>query len=200
MNESVLVLYLLNLIFIGVLPRVFFKKDGRFNLMWWLTASPFVLCTLFLILSFVGYLPRLSGEKSSLATVLELISVPFSVASIALIFFTLGTHRIPIALWHQDNDAPNHIVTYGAYRAIRHPFYASFLLALFGALVFCPTWGTLATFVEAFVILNLTAAREERRLSASEFGAEYQEYMRRTGRFWPRLGAGARTARAQELG
>jgi protein-S-isoprenylcysteine O-methyltransferase Ste14 len=91
-------------------------------------------------------------------------------------------------------------VTYGAYRWIRHPFYASFLLALFGALVFCPNWATLATFLEGFVILNLTAAREERRLSSSEFGAEYRDYIQRTGRFWPRLGAGSRTASVRELG
>lgn len=200
MNEGILLIYLLNFIFIGLLPKLFFKKDGSFNLMWWLTASPFLLCTLFLLLSFAGYLPRLTGYGTSLARVLELVSVLFTVASVALIFFTLGTHRIPIALWHQDNDAPKHIVTYGAYRWIRHPFYASFLLALFGALVFCPQWGTLVTFLQGFVILNLTAAREEKRLCASQFGAEYAEYMRRTGRFSPRLGARSQAAGAQELG
>jgi protein-S-isoprenylcysteine O-methyltransferase Ste14 len=190
MNEAVLLIYLLNFAFIGLLPRVFFKKDGRFNLRWWLTASPFILCTFFLLLSFLGYFPRSQVSTETLAKKLELVSVFFSVASIAIIFFTLGTHRIPIALWHQDNDAPKHIVTYGAYRWIRHPFYASFLLALFGAMVFCPNWGTLFTFVQGFAILNHTAAGEEKRLCASEFGAEYGEYMRRTGRFWPRLGGG----------
>jgi len=187
MNESLLLIYLLNFIFIGLLPKLFFRKDGSYNLMWWLTASPFFLCTVFLLLSFAGYLPRLSGYETSSARILELVSVPFTLTSVALIFFTLGTHRIPIALWHQDNDAPQHIVTYGAYRWIRHPFYASFLLALFGALVFCPQWGTLATFIQGFVILNVTAAREEKRLCASQFGAEYADYMRRTGRFLPRF-------------
>jgi protein-S-isoprenylcysteine O-methyltransferase Ste14 len=200
MNEAVLLIYLLNFIFIGLLPKLFFKKGGSFNLMWWLTASPFILCTLFLLFSFAGYLPRLTGYGNSLARVLELVSVFFTVASVALIFFTLGTHRIPIALWHQDNDAPKHIVTYGAYRWIRHPFYASFLLALFGAVVFCPQWGTLVTFIQGVVILNVTAGREETRLSASQFGAEYAEYMRRTGRFWPKLGARSHAARAEEAG
>jgi len=115
------------------------------------------------------------------------MSVPFSVASIALIFYTLGTHRIPISLWHQENDAPVHIVTYGAYSRIRHPFYASFILGLLGALIFCPHYGTLYTFLHGLVVLNITAAKEERRLSESEFGAEYQEYIQRTGRFLPRF-------------
>jgi protein-S-isoprenylcysteine O-methyltransferase Ste14 len=200
MNEAVLLIYLLNFIFIGLLPKLFFKKDGRFNLMWWVTASPFFLCTVFLLLSYAGYLPRLSGYGTSAVRVLESLSVLLTVTSIALIFFTLGTHRIPIALWHQDNDAPKHIVTYGAYRWIRHPFYASFLLALFGALVFCPQWGTFVTFIQGLVILNLTAAKEERRLCASQFGAEYAEYMRRTGRFWPRFGESGHSTGVREPG
>jgi len=200
MNEGILLFYVLNFIFIGLLPKLFFKKDGSFNLLWWLTASPFFLCTLFLLLSYAGYVTRLTGYGNNLSRILELVSVLFTVGSVALIFFTLGTHRIPIALWHQDNDAPKHIVTYGAYRWIRHPFYASFLLALFGALVFCPQWGTIVTFLQGFAILNLTAAREERRISASQFGAEYREYMGRTGRFWPRLRAASRTIEAQEPG
>jgi len=185
MNEPVVLLFILNLIFIGLLPKIFFRKDGRFNLMWWVTASPFLLCALFLILATAGYIAPFKPDRW--ARWLDLISVPFSVTSIALLFFTLGTHRIPIALWHQDNDAPKHIVTYGAYRWIRHPFYASFILALLGAFLFCPHWGTLYTLLHGVTVLNLTAAREERRLSASEFGDEYRQYIERTGRFWPRF-------------
>src|SRR6185369_4103892 len=185
MNESILLLLLLNFVFIGLLPKLFFKKDGKFNLMWWVTASPFFLCTVVLLATYLGYISRLSGTQNTTTRILEPITVLFSVASLALMFFTLGTHRIPIALWHQDNDAPTHIVTYGAYRWIRHPFYASFLLALFGAALFCPSLGTFFTFIQGFVILNLTAAREERRLCASQFGNEYSEYMRRNGRFIP---------------
>jgi protein-S-isoprenylcysteine O-methyltransferase Ste14 len=186
MNEAVFLLLLLNLVFIGLLPKIFFRKDGRFNAMWWLTASPFLLCASFLIAAFAGYVQPFAG--------FSLIAVCLSVASIALIFFTLGTHRIPIALWHQANDAPQQIVTYGAYGRIRHPFYASFILALLSALVFCPHWGTLFTLVHGFTILNFTAAREEKRLCASEFGSDYEEYMRRTGRFFPRLSASRRIA------
>jgi protein-S-isoprenylcysteine O-methyltransferase Ste14 len=173
------------MIFIGLLPKIFFRKDGRFNLMWWVTALPFFLCTLFLLLSMAGYVSPFAEGRMREA--LEIMSVPFSVASIALIFYTLGTHRIPISLWHQDNDAPAHIVTYGAYSRIRHPFYASFILGLLGALIFCPHYGTLYTFIHGMVVLNITAAKEERRLSASEFGDEYQEYIQRTGRFLPRF-------------
>jgi len=38
------------------------------------------------------------------------------------------------------------------------------------------------------VALMVTARREERRLSASEFGDEYREYMTKVGRFFPGIG------------
>ena len=186
MDDSALLLLLLDFVFIGALPRLFFRSDGTFNLKWWLTALPFFLCPLYIAACVaLGWQPFDSG---AVRTVLTLVSVVLSVASIALIFMTLGTHRIPLALWHQDNDAPRHIVTYGAYRRIRHPFYSSFLLAFLAGLLVYPHWGTALFAVYGVVSLNTTAAREERRLSASEFGAEYRRYLTHTGRFLPRLG------------
>jgi protein-S-isoprenylcysteine O-methyltransferase Ste14 len=96
-----------------------------------------------------------------------------------------------VALWHQRDDAPQHIVTWGAYRRIRHPFYAAFLLILAGAFLFAPSLGTAATLAFGALQLNRTAAGEERRLAASAFGADYRTYVARTGRFLPRLGGAA---------
>ena len=183
MNEATLLLYLLNLAIIGVLPFIFFKQ-GRFNLMWCLTGAPYVICAVFLVIDYRA------GTTTSWSPISAVAAVPFSVASIALIFLTMGTHRVALALWHQSNDAPHHIVKTGPYSRIRHPFYASFLLALFGAIVFSPGIGTIATFVYAFLILNFTAGKEEKRLASSEFGSEYQKYMRQTGRFFPKLQSG----------
>ena len=191
MNDAILLLLLLNFTYIGVLPVIFFKQGGKLNLMWWLTALPFLVCAVTVIATFAGYIHPYTGTGGAVGQVLALVAVLLSVASVCLISFTLGTHRIPIALWHQTNDAPRHIVTWGAYQRIRHPFYASFILAFLAAFLYCPHAGTLATLIYSIVMLNQTAAREEKRLSASEFGCEYQEYMRRTGRFIPRWGTKA---------
>ncbi len=193
MNEAILLLVLLNFAYIGLLPVIFFKHGGKLNMMWWLTAVPFLVCVAIVIASFAGYLQPWGAAWRrpygiDFAEVLSLVSVVLCVGSICLISFTLGTHRIPIALWHQTNDAPKHIVTWGAYERIRHPFYASFLLAFLAAFLYCPQSGTLATFVYGIIILNRTAAREEQRLSTSEFGQEYKDYMTSTGRFIPRWG------------
>ena len=50
------------------------------------------------------------------------------------------------------------------------------------------------------IALTLTAAGEEKRLSASAFGAEYRRYLASTGRFVPRLAArpGVRRATHEE--
>ncbi|HEY9869238.1 MAG TPA: isoprenylcysteine carboxylmethyltransferase family protein [Candidatus Obscuribacterales bacterium] len=188
MNNAVLLLVLLNFAYIGLLPVIFFKKGGKLNAMWWLTATPFLLCTVFLIAAFASRVPTFVGYVTPLGHTLTLVSTLSSAASIALISFTLGSHRIPIALWHQTDDAPRHIVTWGAYQHIRHPFYTSFLLAFAAAFLLSPQWGTLATLIYGFTVLNATAAREERRLSDSEFGEQYGRYMKRTGRFLPKWG------------
>jgi protein-S-isoprenylcysteine O-methyltransferase Ste14 len=186
MNGVVFFLCILNLALIGLLPFVFFRRDGRLNLMWWLTGTPFNLCAAVLMATLAGWLTPLVGYGTPLGRLLEWLAVLCNLASIGLICFTLGTHRVPLSLWHQDNDAPQSIVTFGAYRLMRHPFYGAYLLALLGAFLFSPQSGTAFTFAYGAIILNYTAAREEARLQASQFGEEYKTYMLQTGRFWPK--------------
>ena len=183
MNEASFLVLLLNFVTIGALPKVFFRRGGRFNLMWWATSAPFVLCVIFVALTFSGVM----DDRFFESTPLEVASVVLAVASIALITFTLGTHRVPVSLWHQKENLPEHLVTYGAYSRIRHPFYASFILALLGAFLYSPQPEILALLLYGFLFLNFTAAREEKQLVASPHGAEYRGYLLRTGRFWPKL-------------
>jgi len=185
MSLPVFALVAMNLLFIGALPRIFFRKSGRLNLAWWGTAAPFLIAGATVVL---GLLDLWKPFPLSFRSALEIAAVVPAAGSIALIAFTLGTHRIPIALWHQRDDAPEHLVTWGAYARIRHPFYASFLCGLLGALLAFPHGGTLAALALGTVVLTVTARREERRLSASAFGEAYRAYMKRTGRFLPRMG------------
>ena len=185
MNRVTVVLVVVAFLLIGGLPRLFFRQ-GRLNLMWWVTAWPFFACPALLLAFFFGWLPappwlgRLFPAQDMVATLPAL-------AAMGLLFFTLGSHRIPIALWHQQEDAPREIVTWGAYARIRHPFYASFLLAFLSAILCFPHPAVVALFAYSAIVLDRTAAREERRLSASHLGEQYRAYMQRTGRFFPRL-------------
>ena len=136
MHAPVLLLIVLNFALIGLLPRIFFRRDGSLNARWWATALPFGVVPAFLIAAYVASIAPLTPRNWLPATALA--AVVLSAGSIAVIFLTLGTHRIPIALWHQDCDAPQYIVTYGAYGRIRHPFYSAFILAFLAAAVLLP--------------------------------------------------------------
>lgn len=184
MNHAALVLYLINLLCIGGLPFFFFRRDGRFNARWWMTGAPFFLCGAFLVAAAFGlFIPI--GYQSEWGPLLATASVPLAAGSIAMIFATVGIHRIPLSLWHQENDAPKQIVTYGPYRRVRHPFYVSFLMTLIGAVIYAPHPITVGLLLYGYAILNYTAAKEEARLQESEFGNEYKSYMESTGRFLP---------------
>ncbi|PYV06662.1 MAG: hypothetical protein DMG10_01235 [Acidobacteria bacterium] len=166
MNRAALLAVVLNFVIIGGLPVFFFRRDGKLNLMWWLTGGPFFICPLVLLGAHIGVVPISPLFSTLLGPYQDLLAVPFSLASLA----------------------PRHIVTYGAYRFIRHPFYSSFLLAFAAAALLLPHPVIVAFALYVLLILNLTAAGEEKKLRASELGSEYQAYMMRTGRFFPRWG------------
>jgi protein-S-isoprenylcysteine O-methyltransferase Ste14 len=184
MTISATTIVLANFLMIGILPRIFFRKDGSFNLMWWVTASPIFLNA---IVVFLGQINILSVSIALPMAIGQIMSVILSVASISMISMTLGTHRVPLALWHQENDAPKQIVTWGTYKYIRHPFYTSFITAQIASVLYFPHILNLVGLLAAIIVLNQTASREERRLSSSTYGQEYIDYIKTTGRFFPKL-------------
>jgi len=187
MNLCSFLVVFLNYSYLAVLPLVFFKRNGHANLLWWLTTLPFVVSLVCLTISMLGLCAPQTGYNTVSTNLLSLPAVLFSVASITLISFAVGSHSVPVALWHQHGDDPVHIVTWGAYSKIRHPFYASYILMLLSGFTFCPQVCTAVALLTGAVILNFTAAREEARLSASQYGKQYQAYMQQTGRFLPRV-------------
>lgn len=182
-----LLLLICNFIAIGLLPIFFFRRDGDFNLRWIVTGAPFFVVPAALILGQFGTLEAILQPQGETLTGVQIAAVLLCVTSIGLIAMTVGTHRIPLALWHQNNDAPVEIVTWGPYASIRHPFYTSFLLAFAAAVFAFPHAITVSCLVYAAAVLTMTAKQEERRLSDSEFGDKYREYMTVAGRFFPRL-------------
>ncbi len=76
------------------------------------------------------------------------------------------------------------LVERGAYRMIRHPLYASLLLAGAGAWLKRPiAWGGVVLLVLAGLLA--VVARIEEGENLVRFGPAYREYMRRTWRFVP---------------
>ncbi|MBF0644157.1 isoprenylcysteine carboxylmethyltransferase family protein [Desulfuromonas acetoxidans] len=76
------------------------------------------------------------------------------------------------------------LVEVGLYRFIRHPMYASLLLLAWGALLKHPVPLTVALAVSTTLFLVATAKVEERE-NLRFFGAQYQDYCRRSKMFIP---------------
>lgn len=77
------------------------------------------------------------------------------------------------------------LVTHGPYRYIRHPMYASILLAGLGLLLITFSWLRLLLFLVLWLVLYLKLRIEE-RLLARHF-AGYPAYQKRSGLFFPRF-------------
>jgi len=182
MNSSSFLLVSLNFVIIGAVPLMTMRR-GRLTPGLVLTLAPLVVAPILVVAAWAGVLPV---DQTSLPAVREVLLTVAALSSITLVAYTAGTHRIPLSLWHQRDDAPVEIVSWGPYRRVRHPFYASYLLALVAAALLIPSWLSIAVLLIGAVALDLTARREERRLLASGLGAEYAAYRQQTGRFIPR--------------
>jgi protein-S-isoprenylcysteine O-methyltransferase Ste14 len=80
------------------------------------------------------------------------------------------------------------VCTSGAYRYVRHPVYAAF--SSIGALGLALYFNH-PVFLLWFVAIQLLwrwLVRSEEQMMVREFGEEYELYMERTGRLFPRLG------------
>lgn len=78
------------------------------------------------------------------------------------------------------------LATDGPYDYVRHPQYVGFILVMLGFLLQWPTLLTLAMF-PVLVVMYVRLAKAEEREALSEFGADYERYMRRVPPFIPRF-------------
>lgn len=90
------------------------------------------------------------------------------------------------------NISPSHVtrvghrlVTHGPYRWVRHPLYTAGTVMVTCLVVISRLWWLALALVPLAILLARTT-KEEANLIAT-FGDEYREYMKRTGRFLPKL-------------
>lgn len=79
------------------------------------------------------------------------------------------------------------MISHGIYRSIRHPMYAAIWLFGIAQALLLPNWvAGLSALVTFAPLYFLRTPREEQMMSGS-FGDAYLNYMRQTGRVFPRL-------------
>lgn len=110
----------------------------------------------------------------------------------------LGVISLPLLVWTQQALGSNFsttlhvrqehtLVTSGPYLYVRHPMYTALFLSMSAILLLTRNWIVGGVpLVGLFVIVLLRIQREERAM-IEKFGDAYREYMKRTGRFLPRV-------------
>lgn len=98
-------------------------------------------------------------------------------------FRSLGKNLTDTVVTRADHT----LVVQGPYRWIRHPLYSSAALMIAALSLITANWFLLATGSVVLSVLVVRTSTEEQNLVA-RFGDGYQQYMRRTGRFLPKVG------------
>lgn len=111
----------------------------------------------------------------------------------------LGITSLPLIAWVQAALGSNFsttlhlraehtLVTGGPYRWIRHPMYTVLYVHLIGVFLLTENWLIGGVFIGALTLIISLRIRNEEATMVDKFGEAYRQYMRRTGRFIPRLG------------
>ena len=86
------------------------------------------------------------------------------------------------AMGHEVAPRTKHLMTDGPYRLSRNPMLSGTYLYYIGVVVAGGSWWALLVFAAVAGLMMLQVRSEEKRLAA-DFGEEYLEYKKRTGRF-----------------
>ena len=97
--------------------------------------------------------------------------------------------RARLANLQRHAQRGNALAVTGPYARIRHPQYVTFVLILFGFLLQWPTLLTLVMFPILLLMYGRLTITEEADMRA-RFGDAYERYVRRTPRFFSRMGQG----------
>lgn len=103
--------------------------------------------------------------------------------SLYWLFSSIGSGITPTSATRKEHK----LATSGPYHWIRHPLYTfgTFFFISFG--MAADNWFIASLGVLTFIVMAIRTPKEEANL-IEKFGDEYRKYMKRTGRFFPKLG------------
>ncbi|MFW9935905.1 MAG: methyltransferase family protein [Candidatus Thorarchaeota archaeon] len=139
-----------------------------------------------LLIAYLLYLlipPWIPWVPLPFPAILRWIGLPLGLAAIPLLIWThrtLGHYYSP----EIEIQKQHLLIKTGPYSRIRHPMYVVFILITFGTILlaanlFVTIFGLLICF------LLYPISKQEEQILIKEFGDQYREYMKHTGRFLP---------------
>lgn len=146
------------------------------------------LTALILLVSMVAYLiypPWVAWSKVGLPESIRWLGVGIGLLCIGLCYWVFSSIGQGISTTVATRTQAK-LITTGPYRWVRHPLYVVGL-ANFGSIgIIAANWFITGLVLLAFILVALRTQNEEEHLIA-KFGDEYRDYMKRTGRFMPKI-------------
>lgn len=136
-------------------------------LMWWVAGMP--------------ALADIPVMRLYLAIIVALAGLTLSVWSI-IYMKRVGKGNPFDAMGYEVAPRTRHLMTEGPYRLSRNPMLSGTYLYYIGVLLALWSWWALLVFVVVAAVMMLQVRSEEKRLEA-DFGQEYLDYKKTTGRF-----------------
>ena len=150
-----------------------------------------------LIIFIIGipYIMFLAGGSPDLAEiglikwiiliVLAIVGIGLSVWSIVYMK-NVGKGNPFDAFNHEVAPRTNSLMTEGPYGICRNPMLLGVFMYHIGVLIALLSIGALIVFIIEVLIMNLQVKKEEERLKR-DFGKEYDEYVKKSNRFMPKI-------------
>ncbi len=141
-----------------------------------------------LVLSVIAYIlnPRwMRWSKLDLPAWLRWTGAGLGAATLPLsywVFSSIDKNITPTVSTRKDHE----LVTSGPYRWVGHPLYSVGTTFFASLSVLAANWFMALSSFAVLLMLLVRLPKEEEKL-IERFGDEYKEYMKRTGRFLPRL-------------
>jgi protein-S-isoprenylcysteine O-methyltransferase Ste14 len=144
------------------------------------------LISLAALLSLAIYLGLLWSSEAPLLA--QLAGLIIGALGLWLFYRTIAASRDRGLHFAFDPDNPVSLVTTGPYRVVRHPFYTSYLI--FWVAMTVGAWSIWGIVVLGLLtaMYSFAARTEEAKFAATPMAADYTEYRKRAGMFWPKMG------------
>ena len=165
--------------------RLYSRREGRGMMVLRLFAMPYML-----LLFLYPLWPSLLGWASMpLPDALRWVGFGLMTAGVLLCWrvnYALGRYFSGTLVLRPDHR----LIQDGPYRRVRHPMYTAFVIMMTGMLLLSANWFIGGPPLAGVLFVMVRRTPKEEAMLLDRFGDEYRDYMRRTGRYLPRLGAG----------
>jgi protein-S-isoprenylcysteine O-methyltransferase Ste14 len=95
----------------------------------------------------------------------------------------LGQNWTAVLALSQEHE----FVQCGLYRSVRHPMYAAFFIIGIGFALLSANLLVGVIYLAPLSVMYVARVSREEQMMIERFGDAYREYMKRTGRLWPRV-------------